>query len=77
LVGILAPQLNDIGAASGGVGATVDTSVGDLFSNIGGIISMAGRGGTSASPATQQDRDNAAIADNVKEALRIEGSCCT
>jgi hypothetical protein len=73
LVGILAPQLNDIGAASGGVGATVDTSVGDLFSNIGGIISMAGRGGTSASPATQQDRDNAAIADNVKEALRIEG----
>jgi hypothetical protein len=61
LAGILAPQLNEVGAAPGGPAPVVDTSVGDLLSNVGSILGAVSRTGTQGPTATQADRDDAAL----------------
>jgi hypothetical protein len=60
LAGILAPQLNEIGAAPRGGTPVVDTSVGNLLSNVGSALGALGRGGGGPS-ITQADRDDAAL----------------
>jgi hypothetical protein len=62
LAGILAPELNEIGAAPGGVSVSADTSVGNLLSNVGSLLGSISRSASTGGPAaTQSDRDDAAL----------------
>ena len=72
MAGFLSPVLSDIGAAPGGVGSSVDTSVGDALGAFGNILGDVGRSGSSSAGPTQTDRDTANAQPFIDEAIRLE-----
>ena len=73
MAGFLTPTIGDIGSAPGGFSAPVDTTVGDLLTNVGSLISM-GVTGRKEEGGTQTKRDRELLKPIAQKALGLTES---